>query len=214
MATNTIITKEFTYASPDAQYAQNSNLNLTGIYTGPSKWYVFINETNHLEYRAMKLTEEENGADLAAPEGLVKVIVDAETDPAIVSMIDPSAFTLSTSQSEVSETIVLADADSTEVTYSYIWPLPIVDIVDAESIVYNIDTSTWSYEFRTSQQTWDTIIETRNVLLENSDSRIADDMPDSLKAAWVAYRKKLRDLPKDWAGVDAFKVVYPTQPGQ
>ena len=58
----------------------------------------------------------------------------------------------------------------------------------------------------------DFIREERNALLKQSDSRIAEDMPDEVKAKWEAYRQKLRDVPADWAGVPQHLVRFPMDP--
>jgi len=52
----------------------------------------------------------------------------------------------------------------------------------------------------------------RNSRLKQSDSRIAEDMPDEVKAKWLAYRQKLRDIPADWAAVPNHMVRWPTDP--
>ena len=44
-------------------------------------------------------------------------------------------------------------------------------------------------------KTWDMVRKHRNEVLASSDGQIAEDMPDSLKDAWKAYRQNLRDLP-------------------
>lgn len=43
--------------------------------------------------------------------------------------------------------------------------------------------------------TWDDIRDHRNKMLTNSDSQIAEDMPENVKEVWRVYRQKLRDLP-------------------
>jgi hypothetical protein len=213
MTTNIEISKEFTYNCPDKQYATNSNMSITGTYAGVSKWYVFIDDTNHLSLRAVKYTDADGGAEVLAPEGHTKVLIDASIDPFMAAIIDPAGFQLVTPVTTVSEIITLADANATEMTHSYEWPPVPRDLIDDDSIVYNAETASWTYDFKDSSTTWGSILQTRNSMLENSDSKIADDMPEALKASWVAYRKQLRDLPSDWAGVDPHKVVYPTEPG-
>lgn len=210
----TIINKEFTYACPDAQYALNTNSSASAIYNGVSKWYVFVDSDGNFGKHGLKLTEQDNGADINPPEGFTKVLVDAEIDTNIASIIDSSGVTLVTPQQTINETITLADADSTVVTHTYLWPQMLHEIIDYDSLVYDTESSSWSYNFKDGGITWDDVIQTRNGMLENSDSRIADDMPEALKTAWIAYRKQLRDLPSDWAGIDAVKVIFPTEPGQ
>ncbi len=58
----------------------------------------------------------------------------------------------------------------------------------------------------------DFIREERNAKLKQSDSRIAEDMPDEVKAKWLAYRQKLRDIPADWAAVPNHLIRWPTDP--
>ena len=77
-----------------------------------------------------------------------------------------------------------------------------------------IDDYTKPLVFRTDfrRQTDEFIREERNAKLKQSDGRIADDMPESVKAEWMAYRQKLRDIPADWAAVPNHLVRWPTDP--
>ena len=61
---------------------------------------------------------------------------------------------------------------------------------------------------------WDNVREVRNRMLSSSDSRIAEDAPDSFKQAWKDYRTKLRNLPQDWVGVGSAThlIVWPMDP--
>ena len=54
-------------------------------------------------------------------------------------------------------------------------------------------------------------------MLVASDSKIAPDMPDAVKAPWVAYRQALRDLPTVFKKgesdeIPAWKVQFPLAP--
>ena len=77
-----------------------------------------------------------------------------------------------------------------------------------------IDDYTKPLVFRTDfrRQTDEFIREERNAKLKQSDGRIADDMPESVKAEWMAYRQKLRDIPADWAAVPNHLIKWPTDP--
>jgi len=77
-----------------------------------------------------------------------------------------------------------------------------------------IDDYTKPLVFRTDfrRQTDDFIRAERNAKLKQSDSRIAEDMPDEVKAKWLAYRQKLRDIPADWAAVPNHLIRWPTDP--
>lgn len=54
----------------------------------------------------------------------------------------------------------------------------------------------------------------RNGLLSNSDGKISEDMPDSLKQAWLTYRQQLRDLPLDMAEVPNYLIRFPMAPNE
>ena len=61
---------------------------------------------------------------------------------------------------------------------------------------------------------WEWVRDNRNHLLEASDSKIAEDMPEALKNRWKAYRQKLRELPTEWAGIGTAThlLVWPMSP--
>jgi hypothetical protein len=52
----------------------------------------------------------------------------------------------------------------------------------------------------------------RNSKLKQTDSRIAEDMPDDVKQKWLDHRQKLRDMPADWAAVPNHLIKWPTDP--
>tara|TARA_B100001245_G_scaffold9001_2_gene6221 strand:- start:2917 stop:3690 length:774 start_codon:yes stop_codon:yes gene_type:complete len=52
----------------------------------------------------------------------------------------------------------------------------------------------------------------RDAKLKQSDGRIAEDMPEEVKAKWETYRQKLRDIPQDWAAVPNHLIRWPTDP--
>jgi len=77
-----------------------------------------------------------------------------------------------------------------------------------------IDDYTKPLVFRTDWRRYDDafVRSERNGKLKQSDSRIAEDMPDEVKAKWLAYRQKLRDIPADWAAVPNHMIKWPTDP--
>jgi len=212
MPNNNIITKAFTFTAPDEQYSTSTSNNVTvnATYTGPDKWYVFVDETTGILSQGMwpTLTDENDGADIGTPGGAVKVIVNSNDDPVIASLLDISGYTQQTARETVSETITLAD--DTTATYSYDWPQNPEEIIDPETVRYA--DGAWTYSFKESEFTWDLLRAARNSALEGSDNMMAEDMPSALKATWVAYRTALRALPTQWAGVDPHKVVFPESP--
>ena len=65
-------------------------------------------------------------------------------------------------------------------------------------------------------KTWDMVRQHRNRELDNSDGKVTEDMPDSLKNKWKTYRQQLRDLPAKMqaAGVEPniADMMFPIQP--
>ena len=53
---------------------------------------------------------------------------------------------------------------------------------------------------------------TRNSRLQESDGRVASDMPAGLKKEWETYRQKLRDIPQDWAAAPNSLIRFPKSP--
>lgn len=209
MSTDNNITVNFTYTCPDEPYVDTTanNTEVSATYNGPDTWWVFIdNETNL--WTGATFTASSNGENIAAPEGLSKVTINSNDNPVLVSLIDPAGFTMITTKAAVNETITLAD--DTTVTHTYDYPLDPQEFIDGATTAYADDSWTWDYI--TAQVSWTEILEARNAMLESSDYRIADDMPDSIKQPWIDYRQALRDLPTQWQGVDTWKVEFPEEP--
>ena len=86
------------------------------------------------------------------------------------------------------------------------------------TLEYDLSAEEWKTPpYIPTPQTWDTLIANRNNMLEGSDSKISPDMPDSVKAPWVAYRTALRDLPATYRKgesdeVEPWKVPIPQAP--
>jgi hypothetical protein len=81
--------------------------------------------------------------------------------------------------------------------------------------VYNTTTNQWVKPFPWKQPhvTWDEIKKARTSLLAASDKTLATTlMSDEDRATYEVYRKKLRDLPDVFAGVDPWKITFPTEP--
>lgn len=111
--------------------------------------------------------------------------------------------------------------DSPEISgyprYSYPTPIMPGDIFDKNSlqIVDGIPTIRQFTAIeklidRENALTWDDIRDHRNTLLTQSDTSIAEDMPQDLKDSWLEYRQLLRDLPTtlEAAGVPPTVAYY------
>lgn len=202
------ITKQFTYPIPNELFgSDDSNGTLVNAtYNGPDVLWVFVNDsTNKLDGIPPKVAEED-GADYPAPQGYTKVQVDATTETKLVGIILPELITIDDTQTTIVEN--LPDNE----THEYEYPLDISDAYNRFDITY--ENGTWNTPYATDLTTWDMIISARNQLLETSDSRIAPDMPDSVKQPWIDYRQKLRDLPTTWAGISPHKIQLPAAPDE
>ena len=207
MPTNTTITQTFTYVCPDelrsTSTADNTTVNAT--YTGPSRWFVFVDSTTGKLQNTYPFYDDNNdGENVPVQEGCTKVIVDAQQDPLIASLIDPTSLTVDSTKSDITENL------SNGETWVYSYPLDPDEFVDLDSLTYA--DGSWSYDFLTSEITWDMLREIRDRLLEASDGMIAEDMPASVKQPWLDYRAGLRDLPVTWDGIPAHKVTIPNTP--
>ena len=62
--------------------------------------------------------------------------------------------------------------------------------------------------------TWDDLRTRRDKMLDQSDSNLPADAPQSLVDEWTAYRAALRNMPTALSAVDANIAAYmfPTQP--
>jgi hypothetical protein len=54
----------------------------------------------------------------------------------------------------------------------------------------------------------------RNSRLAASDSKLASDMPESLRTIWLNYRQRLRDLPSEWADTPNHLIKFPISPDE
>lgn len=207
-------TTSFTYDIADTLYASTSTLNrtATGSYVGPDRVWVFIHtDTGLLNQSHAPLTSLEDGADVPVPEGSTKVEVTATDNPVIIAMLKE-------------DMVTYADVSTTDQTmpdgfvFTYNSVATLSQTYDLENLLYDTDANTWSKgDFIPSYMTWDMVLATRNSMLTASDSKIAPDMPDSIKQPWIAYRTALRDLPATFgygtdSEIEAWKVNYPSEP--
>lgn len=199
----TDIVKNFTYNLPDEPGVATTNNNevVNAVYTGPRYVYAFLNEDNTLSQH--EVITDESGEDYVPMPGLTKVKIDAETDPLIASLLQPASFAITDTISEVTQTL------SNNEVYSYEWPMDLAAF-DYSTITY--ENNSWNVEFTVWEDAWDELLILRNSLLNGSDGRVASDVPEELRNAWLDYRQKLRDLPSDWSGIPSYKVTMPSDP--
>ena len=219
MPENTIATKTFTYKVPNDRYGQDdSDGNTVSItYEGVDKIYVFVDaDGDHKGKRNISLNElkeADDGATVPLPDGTVRVEVTLADDPLMMAIFRPGGSTNTyNSDSEVTETFG-------DYTFKYQAKADVgITYVHESQCEYDIDNATWKTPaYRAPDVDWDDVIENRDAMLEGSDGKISPDMPDAVKAPWVAYRAALRDLPTVYNKgesdeVPAWKVQYPLAP--
>lgn len=201
--------KTFTYDLPDAYLYLTNDLKKTGTWTykGPDKMWIFIdNETKKVISR-FHYTELDNGADVPTPVGQTKVLVDANKEPLLASIIH-NEYDYSTLPQM---TEVLPDGN----TYGHPDPQSPDHTYELTEIQYNTETQQFVKPFPWKQPhvSWDDLKRWRNQQLDISDAKIRSCRAE-LIPAWEEYRQKLRDLPSLMAGVDPWKVIFPTAPDQ
>lgn len=226
MPSNTIITKTFTYDLPDDYLAQtNEDGNTaTATYEGPDQIWVFIDrDTGRSDTSRLVLTEEENGADYPVPHDQYKVRIDCDTDPVLCSLFDAQV-EWDTVQGQTNIVVDLPDGT----TYERPDPTDVDHTYELDECEYQMDGTvneagdtydggTWSLQWKQPWTSWEQLITVRNNMLTGSDSKIADDMPESVRSEWTTYRQKLRDLPTLFGhGTDsefpAYMVNFPVEP--
>ena len=211
----TTITKAFTYNIADELFGNTvaDARTADASYTGPDRVWVFVDETTGaLSRQYPPLTSLEDGGEVPEPAGTVRVLVTAEDDIQQLAMFKEDGVTYA-DVTQISEAL---PAGYGNVLYNN--KATLSETHDLDDLVYDIDNSTWNdLPLIDDGITWEQIISSRNVMLGASDGRISPDMPDAVKAPWVAYRTLLRDLPAAYGyGTDseiaAWKVQLPEQP--
>lgn len=208
MPENTLIEKTFTYDIADSYLYQTNDLKKTAewTYKGPRYLWIFIdNATNKVSSR-FHYTERDNGHDVPTPEGMTKVMVDADKDPCIASLIH-NEYTYGDLPHTVEN---LPDGS----TYGHPDPIPPDHTYELLEIVYDSASGEFvkPYAWKAAHVTWQDIVDARNNLLAASDVKY-NLANEAQKPAWEEYRQKLRDLPDVFAGIDPWKIPFPVEPG-
>lgn len=220
MAENTIVTKEFTYNVPNSLYSQSDSdgKTVTASYTGPDRCWVFPDTDGDNKGKLVRSPGEkladEDGDDIPVPNGCTRVEVTVEDDPLIMAILNPPGCTITIAgQSQTEETMpdgnVWKENAKLEVGQAY---------GGQQIIEYDLEGTAWKTPpYHPVPGTWVEAIQSRNNMLLASDSKVADDMPDAVKAPWISYRQKLRDIPatykKDESDeISPWKICWPLAP--
>jgi hypothetical protein len=206
---NTIITKTCTYDLPDDYLYQTNTLGLTGSYEyeGPDKLWIFVNEETGMPINGQVYTERDDGDEVPAPQGTIKVFVDANVETVLASMIwrhkDYSYLPTITEQLPDNTSYTRPEVQPPDHTYEFM------------ECVYNVATNEWvkPFPWKKPHMTWEGIRQGRLSLLAASDRVLATTLLTTSEAAeYEVYRQKLRDLPAVFEGVDPWKIIFPEPP--
>jgi hypothetical protein len=198
-----IISVEFDLPLPneflvDHSFSEGKSRKYT--YHGPDKVYLQIGEDGTEKYGPLEATDIADGRPV--PEDVVEWFeVDCREYPLICQL---RAGIINELQEDYTGDHYHPQSPEIEGydRYSYGTPLMPMDIFDKWALkvvdgvptvpAYTVDQKLHD---RDEPLTWDDIRKHRDKILKTSDTEIAEDMPESLKQKWMAYRQVLRDLP-------------------
>lgn len=198
--------RTLTYKIPDELYSTSDLLGKTSTqdFNGPDTIILYIDKDNGHIYNSFIPSEEPNAP---VPLNINRVVFTATTDEDFVKI---ALIYGGLDKPKVYEVIVgPADQPNTIVKD----PTDLREVYDEKALMENW-TAPLQYRINKKPITIDFIKNIRNEKLAASDGKIAPDMPESLKQAWLDYRQKLRDLPVDWADCPTWLIRFPLSPDE
>lgn len=199
-----MISVEFDLPLPNdflVDHSQSEGKSRKYTYHGPDKIYLQISKETGEEV-AGPLTQEDVDDGRPVPADAYLYEVDCVSNPLICQLRAPIVDEL---QEDYTDEEVWHPGSPDIEGYdrlSYQLPLMPDDIFDSKNVtiendqvVLKVYTACQKACDLDNWMTWDDIRKHRDQLLRNSDSAIAEDMPESLKNEWKVYRQRLRDLP-------------------
>lgn len=184
-------------------HSQSQGKTRIATYDGPDKLYLIVDNATGKEAMG-PITAEEKADGRPVPDGCRYVEIDCVENPLLCQLRGPVI-----DEAEEDYTEEVFHPQSPEITgyerFTYQLPLQPSDVYDGLNItIDNNDnvviptrsvTDVFLGEDVGELPDWDFVRQHRDTLLKNSDSELADDMPETLKAEWRKYRQLLRDLP-------------------
>ncbi len=171
-------------------------------YHGPDKIWLQIGEDGRESHGP--LTAEDIADGRPVPADVVEWHeVDCSKNPLICQLRGPVVNELQESRNDL-DAVIHPGSPKIEGYPQFSYQVPLipddiynrysVKLVDGELVV-----DRWTVEKKLLDKeeflTWDDIRDHRNRLLDGSDGKVTEDMPEDLKQQWKEYRQKLRDLP-------------------
>lgn len=186
-------------------------------YHGPEKIWLQIGEDGTEVHGP--LTAEDIADGRPVPADVVEWYeVDCKTNPLICQLRGPVINELQEVRSD-GDTVIHPGSPEIDGYPQFSYQVPLIpdDIYNRYSVKLvdnELTVERWSVERKLLDKdeflTWDDIRDHRNSLLDGSDGKVTEDMPENLKEQWKEYRQKLRDLPAvmESAGVEPSIAFY------
>lgn len=206
----TRISRIFTYDLADDYLAQTNNLRKTGTWTykGPDRIWMFVDNETNRPFGTNFYTLEENGPNIPTPLGCTKLEIDCNANPLFCTLIGASDHVDGASLPQYSE--VLPNGEL------YTRPMdPMPDhTYDFNNASYDPNTEQWSYPWKETWVTWDSIRNTLATQLAEVTLELGklSDLPSTMRTQLEAYKSELENFETTWTGVAAYKVWLPTHP--
>jgi hypothetical protein len=181
-------------------HSQSEGKTRTCTYDGPDKIYLYIGEDGLENHGPVTAEDLADGRPCPADATLFEL--DCTTYPLICQLRGP--IVPHTQETRGQYTVAHPHSPVIEGYPQFEYALPLfpediynrytVKIIEGQPTL-QVFTATQKLLDRDDPMTWDDIRDHRDKMLRNSDSQIAEDMPEDVKEVWKIYRQKLRDLP-------------------
>jgi hypothetical protein len=198
------MSRTLTYNLPDHLYSNQRTQGKTGtqLFNGPEELILHLEKSDGSIFESFAPGEEH---DRPLALNLDRVVFTAQNDE------DRIKIALIYGGLEVPKVyeVDIGPEDYPNTTIKD--PTDIREVYD-EAAVMRDYTAPLQFRVQSRDRSDEWVRKVRNALLTASDGKISEDMPESLKQAWLDYRQKLRDLPIDMAEVPNFLIRFPRSP--
>jgi len=203
----TTVTRLLTYAVPDEMYSTATTLGKTStqLYEGPAEIILWVDDESGILEEIWSAPDDLTERDPALNQRVEILRADSDINCMKIGLIYGGLATPKVYEIEVGPS-----------------DLPNNSISDPSDIraIYKIHTVEQDYtadlEFVTQDRDRSDafIRDERNSRLSASDSKLASDMPEALRTAWMNYRQRLRDLPSEWTDTPNELIKFPPAPDE
>ena len=198
--------KILTYNLPDHLYSAESTMGKTGLqeFDGPETLVLHLEKETGYIHESFEL-QNEHDRPLALNLERVEFVAITDEDFIKIALIYGGL-----SAPKIYE-IAVGPEDQLNNTLKD--PSDIREVFDEHAVMLDY-TAPLKFRIITRDRSDAFIRDVRNSMLDKSDGRIASDMPEAMKQAWLDYRQKLRDLPADWLEVPNHLIRFPLPPNE